>query len=199
MLVGNECDSVRKELIAELRNRASDSLLLDFTVSIDRAGRSAHIMEIKPDEIGHIIQLAIAPVFLLTGVGTNMLVLTNRLARIIDRTRSLEERLDEPAESSAIQAQMRMAELKVLFRRAKKINRAIFLSTSCALLICMVVASLFIADALNLRLASVIAGFFVLAMVSLTGSFIYLLREVLLATEFMNQQQRDRWQRSQPR
>jgi hypothetical protein len=156
-------------------------------------------MEIKPDEIGHIIQLAIAPVFLLTGVGTNMLVLTNRLARIIDRTRSLEDRLDEPAESSVIQDQKRLAELAVLFRRAKKINRAIFLSTSCALLICMVVAGLFIADALNLRLASVIAGFFVLAMVSLTGSFIYLLREVLLATEFMNQQQRERSLRSQLR
>ncbi len=152
-------------------------------------------MEIKPDEIGHIIQLAIAPVFLLTGVGTNMLVLTNRLARIIDRKRYLEERLDQQRESGTIQAPLWLAELEVLFRRAKKINRAIFLSTSCALLICMVVAGLFITDALNLRLATVIAGFFVLAMVSLTGSFIYLLREVLLATEFMNRQQ-DRRARS---
>ena len=41
--------------------------------------------------IGQIIQLAIAPVFLLTGVGTNLTVLTNRLARIIDRSRALEE------------------------------------------------------------------------------------------------------------
>lgn len=149
-------------------------------------------MEIRPDEIGHIIQLAIAPVFLLTGVGTNMLVLTNRLARIIDRIRFIEDKLEDPAEASAAHEQMLTAELHVLFRRAKKINRAIFLSTSCALLICMVVAGLFITDALNLRLASVIAGFFVLAMVSLTGSFIYLLREVLLATDFMNRQQRDR-------
>ncbi len=151
-------------------------------------------MEIKPDEIGHIIQLAIAPVFLLTGVGTNMLVLTNRLARIIDRTRQLEEKLDhheQPARDEFI-----VAELEVLFRRAKKINRAIFLSTSCALLICMVVAGLFITDALNLRMASLIAGCFVLAMVALTGSFVYLLREILLATEFMNQQQNERRQRS---
>jgi hypothetical protein len=51
------------------------------------------------------------------------------------------------------------------------------------------VAGLFIADALNLRLASVIAGMFVLAMMALTGSFIYLLREIWLATEFMNTQQ----------
>ena len=53
--------------------------------------------------------------------------------------------------------------------------------------------ALFVTDALDLRLASVIAGMFVLAMVSLTGSFIYLLREILLATEFMNQ--RAGWQR----
>ncbi len=144
-------------------------------------------MEIKPDEIGHIIQLAIAPVFLLTGVGTNMLVLTNRLARIIDRTRILEAGLDGP--QSAGEEGRCSAELGVLFRRAKKINRAIFLSTSCALLICMVVAALFVADALNLRMGSLIAALFVAAMISLTGSFVYLLREVLLATEFMNRQQ----------
>ncbi len=149
-------------------------------------------MNIQPGEIGHIIQLAIAPVFLLTGVGTNMLVLTNRLARIIDRSRTLEEKLDEPGGHAQHKEQAARDELQVLFRRASKINRAIFLSTTCALLICMVVAALFVTDALNLRLASVIAGMFVLAMVSLTGSFIYLLREILLATEFMNQQAK--WQ-----
>lgn len=146
-------------------------------------------MEIKPGEIGHIIQLAIAPVFLLTGVGTNMLVLTNRLARIIDRTRLLEQNLDTDERLNDERDALYRAELDVLFQRARKINRAIFLSTSCALLICMVVAALFVTDALNLRLASVIAGMFVLAMVALTGSFVYLLREVLLATDFMNRQQ----------
>ena len=146
-------------------------------------------MNIKPDEIGHIIQLAIAPVFLLTGVGTNMLVLTNRLARIIDRSRVLEEKLEYAKGETKAHDLVAEAELDILFRRAKKINRAIFLSTSCALLICMVVAALFITDALDLRLATMIAGMFVLAMVTLTGSFVYLLREVLLATEFMNQQQ----------
>jgi len=143
----------------------------------------------QADEIGHIIQLAIAPVFLLTGVGTNMLVLTNRLARIIDRSRDLESQLESQQVISAEKVQLYRDELNILFRRAKKINRAILLSTSCALLICVVVAGLFIADALNLRLASVIAGMFVLAMIALTGSFVYLLREIWLATEFMNTQQ----------
>ena len=143
----------------------------------------------QADEISHIIQLAIAPVFLLTGVGTNMLVLTNRLARIIDRSRDLESQLESQQAMSAEKVQLYRDELNILFRRAKKINRAILLSTSCALLICVVVAGLFIADALNLRLASVIAGMFVLALIALTGSFIYLLREIWLATEFMNTQQ----------
>ncbi len=139
-------------------------------------------------EIGHIIQLSIAPVFLLTGVGTNMLVLTNRLARIIDRSRMLEEKMEaagvtEPDEKL-------LAELDVLFRRAQRINRAITLSTTCALLICVVVAALFVGDALNLRLGSAIAGLFVLAMVALTMSFVFLLREILLATEFLNQQRK---------
>jgi len=56
-------------------------------------------MAIALGEVGHIIQLAIAPVFLLTGVGTNLLVLTNRLARIIDRSRMLEEKLEMGVES----------------------------------------------------------------------------------------------------
>ena len=144
-------------------------------------------MAIQPGEIGHIIQLSIAPVFLLTGVGTNMLVLTNRLARIIDRTRTLEERLDEGAVSASSRAKI-IEELEVLFRRARKINRAIFLSTSCALLICLVVAILFVADAMDLKLVTPIASLFVLAMVSLTGSFVFLLREILIATEFQEMQ-----------
>ncbi len=145
-------------------------------------------MNIQPGEIGHIIQLAIAPVFLLTGVGTNMLVLTNRLARIIDRTRALEERLEDQQQVKASARELARVELDVLFSRARKINRAIFLSTSCALLICLVVAILFLADAMDLKLVTPIASFFVLAMVSLTGSFIYLLREVLEATDLQDRQ-----------
>ena len=51
-------------------------------------------MDIRLSDIGHIIQLSIAPVFLLTGVGTNLLVPTNRFARIIDRSRYLEQKLE---------------------------------------------------------------------------------------------------------
>jgi len=144
-------------------------------------------MEIRLGEIGHIIQLAIAPVFLLTGVGTNLLVLTNRLARIIDRSRVLEEKLEDGT-SVPPAWEEGLGEVDVLYRRARMINRAITLSTICALLICLVVAALFVGDALNLHFGTVIAALFVLAMVALTSSFIYLLREIFLATGFMDGQ-----------
>src|SRR5258706_3349492 len=67
-------------------------------------------------DIAHGIQLAVAPVFLLSGVGVTLTVLTNRLARIIDRARSLESSLATTAEPAA--ARMR-DELRVLSRRAR--------------------------------------------------------------------------------
>ena len=140
-------------------------------------------MDIHLTDISHIIQLAIAPVFLLTGVGTKLAVLTNRLARIIDRSRVLEDRLSNGASGSFADAQ---SELLTLYRRAHLINRAITLSTCCGLLVCVVIAALFIGDALNLALAKFIAFCFVLAMFSLIGSFVYLLREIFVATQSLS-------------
>jgi len=140
-------------------------------------------MDIHLTDISHIIQLAIAPVFLLTGVGTKLAVLTNRLARIIDRSRVLEDRLSNGASGSFADAQ---SELLTLYRRAHLINRAITLSTCCGLLVCVVIAALFIGDALNLALAKFIALCFVLAMFSLIGSFVYLLREIFVATQSLS-------------
>ena len=140
-------------------------------------------MEIQLGDISHTIQLAIAPVFLLTGVGTKLAVLTNRLARIIDRSRVLEERVRGGNGSDQSEA---WTELETLYRRAHLINRAITLSTSCGLFICVVIAALFIGGALDLALAKFIALLFVLAMFSLIGSFVYLLREIFVATRTMS-------------
>ena len=81
-------------------------------------------------DIAHIIQLAIAPVFMLSTVCTNLLVLLNRLARIIDRSRVLEERLDVAYNDTYIN------ELDVLYRRSHLINVAIALCTACGLFSC---------------------------------------------------------------
>lgn len=133
-------------------------------------------MNIQISDIGHVIQLAIAPVFLLTGVCTMLMVLTNRLARIIDRTRTLEDRLDAAPNDA------HMDELDVLYRRWHLINFAITLSTACGLLICLVIGLLFLGDTTNLPLDRYIAALFVSAMVALIGAFVYLLREIFVAS-----------------
>jgi len=133
-------------------------------------------MNIQISDIGHVIQLAIAPVFLLTGVCTMLMVLTNRLARIIDRSRTLEDRLDIAFHEAY------MSELDVLHKRWRLINFAIALSTACGLVICLVIAMLFLGDTTNLPLDRYIAGLFVVGMITLIGSFVYLLREIFVST-----------------
>lgn len=129
-------------------------------------------------DVAQVIQLAVAPVFLLSAVGAMLAVLTNRLGRIVDRARLLESRLST---SEHDQHRLR-SDLAALIRRAKLINRAIALSTLCALLICMVVASLFLAALLGGRVGAFIAGVFVFAMVALIGALLYFLAEVYTAT-----------------
>lgn len=136
-------------------------------------------MNIQISDIGHMIQLAIAPVFLLTGVATKLTVLTNRLGRIIDRTRVLEDRLRIAANVDYTE------ELEVLYTRSHLINHAITSSTSCGFMVCLVIAMLFLGDSTNIKLDQYIAALFVLAMIGLIGSFIFFLREILIASRFM--------------
>ncbi len=142
-------------------------------------------MNIQLGDIGKIIQLSIAPVFMVSGVGTHLIVLTNRLGRIIDRSRQLENNL-------APDALQHDAELGELYTRSHLINRSITLACLCALCICLVIAALFVGDAFDIELAKLIALFFVLSMVSLIGSFAYFLREIFVATRTL---ERDRLKR----
>lgn len=158
--------------------------LLDF-LTLPFSFTSPLPMDIQLGNIGNTIQLAIAPVFLLTGVGTNLAVLTSRLARIIDRSRVLEERIEVSPEGGHGDAH---CELRVLYQRAILINRAITLSTACGLLVCVVIAALFIGGAANFNLGTFIAVCFVTAMFSLIGSFLYLLREIFVATRTLPMQ-----------
>jgi len=145
------------------------------------------MISLQLGDVSHIIQLAIAPVFLLTGVGTKLSVLTSRLARIIDRARVVENLLQTKATVGLEE------ELVELFQRSHLINRAITLSTTCGLLICLVIAALFVGDAMGLNLDKLIAGLFVGGILSLIGSFIYFMSEIIVATRTLDRQhQRDR-------
>jgi len=142
-------------------------------------------LNLQISDIGHVIQLSIAPVFLLTGVATKLTVLMNRLARIIDRTRVLREELRKGPNPECHE------ELDVLYQRWKLINYALTSSTGCGFLICVIIAFLFCGDITSIPLDKYIAGMFVLAMVALILSFSYLLREVSVSFRYMRMHMHD--------
>lgn len=136
------------------------------------------IPDIIPD-ISHAIQLALAPVFLLTGIAGLLNVMTNRLARIIDRARYFEERWSGLDESTRKTLNDELANLE---RRRHLASRAINASTFAALLVCMVVATLFVEVLLNLPLKWLAGLLFIGSMAALIGGLTVFLREVYLAT-----------------
>jgi hypothetical protein len=130
--------------------------------------------------IARTIQLSVAPVFLLTAIGTMLAVLTSRLNRIVDRARVLEERMASlPAEE---QGEIR-AELSTLSRRSKWINAAITLGTICALLICSMIAAMFVGVFLLINLTDVVALLFLTAMLAFIGALVAFLREIFTAVK----------------
>ena len=129
-------------------------------------------------DIAHVIQLAVAPVFLLTGIGAMLSVLSFRLSRVIDRARDLEERLPGASEDDGKAIHI---ELGMLGRRARLVNRAITLSTACALLVCMVIGLLFIGAFFNLKFTAAIAWLFIASMAILIVALLIFLKEIRLA------------------
>jgi hypothetical protein len=129
--------------------------------------------------VAHVIQLAVAPVFLLTGVGAILSVLVNRLGRVVDRFRALERKLPDATEPALAPAQMEMA---ILERRARMIHWAIGLCTGCALLVCIVIATLFVGSIAEAQMPVVIAVLFITAMLLLVAGLLCFLREIALAT-----------------
>ena len=136
-------------------------------------------MPIDSGFIAHAIQLAIAPVFLLTGIAALIGVMANRLARVIDRARSLE--LAWPTMSEGARARAR-AEVPVLERRRHLASWSINFCTCAALLVCIVIMALFVEEFTSTQAKWMAGALFVLAMMSLIGGLFSFLREVYLAT-----------------
>jgi hypothetical protein len=130
------------------------------------------------DVIAHVIQLSVAPVFLLTGVGAILGVLSNRLVRIVDRARALEK---QAAESGAAQPEL-LLELRTLSRRARLINLAVSLCVICALLIPAVIVGLFVSANWAQDTTTIVAVLFTTALIALIAGLLCFLREVQLAT-----------------
>lgn len=131
------------------------------------------------DDIAHVIQLSVAPVFLLTGVAALLGVLTSRLARVVDRARRQEERLEH---LSAERHPELLDELRKLSRRARLMNWSISLVTGCALLVSSTIVVLFGGALYGIDVNVPAAALFVLGLVCLILGLLIFLREIYLAT-----------------
>ncbi|MFC4252047.1 DUF2721 domain-containing protein [Sinimarinibacterium flocculans] len=129
--------------------------------------------------VAHAIQLAVAPAFLLTGVGATLNVMAHRLARVVDRARALEQRMDSVRGAEREQL---LRQLSTLARRAKLIGRAITLCTFAALSVASVIIVLFLGAVTPVRVSVPVALLFILAMLALISALLLFLREVFLAT-----------------
>ncbi|HET9764732.1 MAG TPA: DUF2721 domain-containing protein [Casimicrobiaceae bacterium] len=138
-------------------------------------------METHISDITHAIQLAVAPVFLLTAIGTLITALNNRLGRAVDRRRIVTDRLQHATQDEAAAAR---SELATLARRSRLIYFSILAAVTAGLLVCLVVACAFVGALLAIELSEGVAVLFILAMVALIVSLALFLREIFLAVSF---------------
>lgn len=124
--------------------------------------------------VSHVIQLAVAPVFLLTGVGAILSVLTGRLGRLVDRYRALTE-----TQKPLLPKQAR--ELEVLSVRAVWVHWAITLCTISALFVAIVIGALFVGAVVDINPSRTVSILFILAMTSLIIGLGCFLREISLS------------------
>jgi hypothetical protein len=135
----------------------------------------AHVFDIT-----RVIQLAVAPVFLLTAIGTIINALTGRLARAVDRRRLVEERVRMSA-PEGVDTPMLMDELKLLARRILLVLWAIGFAVFSALLVCLLIGTAFVGAFTSLDLSRTVAILFLAAVVALTVCLVLFMREVFLA------------------
>jgi uncharacterized protein DUF2721 len=145
--------------------------------------RCETVSKFAPAEILGIIQAAIAPVVLISGVGLLLLTLTARLGRIVDRTRLLagDRRAATAEERPVIEAQ-----LKVLARRAELVRLAVALSASSVAIIGILIAVLFLGLLLRWNVAAVAALLFVVSLLSLVAAMLVFVAELFQALTALN-------------
>ena len=134
-------------------------------------------------DISHVIQMAVAPVFLLAGIGAFINAFAGRLGRIFDRSRALEAVF---AVSDAEQQAAMRVEWALLTRRARLAYLGIALDILAALLVCLLIAIAFAEHFFGFEIKGLIAGLFIAAMLALIGGLLAFLREVFIAVRSLS-------------
>lgn len=128
--------------------------------------------------IAQTIQLSVTPVFLLVATGSLLNVIAGRLARVVDRSRSLMMRWPE---TEGPEHDRIVAELRIADRRMGIINNSILSAVACGIVVCLLVALLFTQAFTGINLGVAASWAFAVAMVLLLTSLILFLIEVRLA------------------
>src|SRR5688572_8533418 len=129
-------------------------------------------------EISGVIQLAVAPVFLLTAIGTVIAALNIRLGRAVDRRRELEGKL--PALPAA-EVPGASKELEIIARRIRFVYLAILAAVISGLFVCLLIAGAFLGAFVRADLSYTIGAMFIFAMLALIACLLLFLREIFLA------------------
>lgn len=129
--------------------------------------------------VASVIDIAVAPVFLLAGISGLLVVLTNRLGRTIDRSRSLQATESEFMPEQHKQSIQR--EMNSLLRRVHLNHVAIGMATLSAVLVCLVVVALFLGSLLQTNVSGIVAALFIICMIILSLAFSAFLFEVLIS------------------
>ena len=137
-------------------------------------------MNLSVNTVAEIVRLAVAPVFLLSGICAFLNVCASRLSRIVDRSREVEPRL---LESRGAEHDRWLGELRVLDRRMSLVGWAISLSVLSGVLICSVVVLLFSASLTSLHVATTIAWLFIGSMVAIGLGFAVFLVETRVGSK----------------
>jgi hypothetical protein len=138
-------------------------------------------------DVARLIQLAVAPVFLLTAVGTIIGVLSIRLGRAVDRSRTVEDRLRQLQPEGQKTAR---EELVLLSRRVRLVYASIVLAVLCALFVGLLIAVAFVDAFIDIDLSKFIGLLFMAAMLAFILSLLVFLREIFLAVTSARNQMR---------
>lgn len=140
-------------------------------------------------DTSHVIQLAVGPAFMLAAIGGTLTVLTNRLARVNDRTHKRREDREAAGSDSEVDIGKRAdidAELATLNRRARIINAAVSAGSACAIVVCLLIGSLFLANELEIEFDRPVAALFIVAMLTLIATYLLMLVEIFVAQRSIN-------------
>jgi hypothetical protein len=139
---------------------------------------------LDPGAVTHGIQLAVAPVFLLTAVSGMIGAVAGRLARIIDRARTVEERARVSSDAEFLQrAAVELAELRT---RGRLANACIALLTACAFLIGVTIIVLFLGETADVQVGRYAVTSFLLGVGSFLLALLCFLAETVIATRLLN-------------